>query len=265
MSSARSRSCITRTTPPAEGVDPNLTDSRGISEHRIKVLTFPGMKVNTRKTSAAGGKTFVQRWCDALEADERIGHTTWAVLYRLSMWADWWTGDNCRPGHRRLALATRLCMTTVRHHIRIGIDLGYIEIVKRAHGGQGKSRATIYRLVMPRERHRPLEDSVRWGTVSAEVGRSSSESETPSPIDDDYQSLTPCTTSISRTQGKTEAESQRDESGDAFTPRRDSKERNEEQKRGNKPEDAFTPAGVKRFSDEIRAGVSRGNAGAPHE
>jgi hypothetical protein len=213
------------------------------------------MTVSNGNMSASQRKTFVQRWCDGLEADERIGHTTWAVLYRLSMWADWWTGNNCRPGHRRVAQATRLCMTTVRHHIRIGIDFGYIEIVKRAHGGQGKSRATIYRLVMPKESHRPLGDSVYWGTVSAEVETSSSESETPSPIDDDYQSLTPCTTSLSKTQEEREGASERGKSGDAFTPGCDSKERNEEAKGDNKPEDATTPEGVKRFSVAIRAGV----------
>ena len=202
----------------------------------------------------------MQRWCDALEADERIGHTTWAVLYRLSMWADWWTGDNCRPGHRRLALATRLCMTTVRHHIRKGIDLGYVEVVKRAHGGRGKSRATIYRLLMPPERHRPRNDSGCWGTVSVQVETSSSQTETPSRIDDDYQSLTPCTTSISKPQRSTEAESERDKSGDAFNTGHDSKERSKRQTGDNKPEDAFTPEGMKRFSDAIRAGVPRGNA-----
>src|SRR5262245_10884692 len=200
MSPAKSRSFRKPSTPRARGIDWSLTDSRGISEHRTKVLTFPGMMVSTGNTSASEGRTFVQRWCDALEADERISHTTWAVLYRLSMWADWWTGDNCRPGHARVARATRLCMTTVRHHIRKGIDLGYIEVVKRAHGGRGKIRATIYRLVIPTERHHPLGDSVGWETVSAEVERSSSDTETPSPIDDDYQSLTPCTTSISKTQ-----------------------------------------------------------------
>jgi hypothetical protein len=171
-------------------------------------------------TPVDGRKTFVQRWLDAMEADERIGPETHHVLLRLSIWANWHTGGECRPGHAQLAKSIRRKDRFVRKHIKEAIGLGWLEVVKRGYGGRdGKGRATVYQLRIPQETPARAGAAVSEETPARNEETPARNEETPARVGAAYQSVHQ---SLHQSVGKenSRAESERNQSGGTFTSER---------------------------------------------
>lgn len=89
-------------------------------------------------------------WLDSLELAtevEQIVPATMLVAYAIARYADWKTGRDVFPAQSTLARKTRLSVRSVKRHLAVLRDAGFLHRVSAATGRHGVT--DVYRLTVP--------------------------------------------------------------------------------------------------------------------
>jgi hypothetical protein len=94
--------------------------------------------------------TYVKQWARLWTRDRHVLGKASAekllVLERLADDANWDDGEKARTGIKVLADLTGHHERTVRRYLKLGVEVGALEVVEK---GGGKGKATVYRLIHP--------------------------------------------------------------------------------------------------------------------
>ena len=97
---------------------------------------------------AKGKRASIRAWQRSVRDNRELAPTNKLVLYTLSIHAA--ADGTCSPPEKQIAQECGLSTRSIRTHLRVGRELGFISVEKRF-GKTGGRQTNLYRLTEPKQ------------------------------------------------------------------------------------------------------------------